>query len=220
LSNPACRSQNDVIRIPEDAKKVAPKKANIMLRVDFHSLQDDGSEEVTSSWVVVDDHIEVLGSGERVDGTSPDGEAHDPNNDPRDFLENLHREYCGSYSWAGHAYEDGETQVESADFGPDSPIEFENAYFIKLGRGGEWEEDSIRGGKLRLGWKRQTIDDINAKRWDVIRQQLQSTSDLNALRILAESSPEDIWITFHQAKLWWTRLASARSNRTKHPSID
>lgn len=35
-----------------------------------------------------------------------------------------------------------------------------------------------------------------------------TTTDLNALRTIVESGPNDVWITFHQAKLWWTRLAS------------
>ena len=32
------------------------------------------------------------------------------------------------------------------------------------------------------------------------------TTDLNALKNIAESATEDVWITFYQAKLWWTRL--------------
>lgn len=31
-------------------------------------------------------------------------------------------------------------------------IDFRNAYYIKLGRGGMWEADSIESGKLRLGF--------------------------------------------------------------------
>ena len=97
-------------------------------------------------------------------------------------------------------------------------IDFTNAFYIKLGRGGEWENDSIQTGKLRLGWRRQSVDDINAGRWDLIDEQLRAkdqgkrvaatTSDLNALKIIAASSGEDIWITFHKAKMWWTRLTS------------
>jgi Restriction endonuclease len=98
-----------------------------------------------------------------------------------------------------------------------SPINFTNAFYIKLGRGGVWENDSIETGKLRLGWKEQSLGDINAGHWTVIEEQLRAkdqgklipatTSDLNALKIIATSGPEDIWITFHKSKLWWTRLA-------------
>jgi hypothetical protein len=101
---------------------------------------------------------------------------------------------------------------------PAIPIGFTSAFYIKLGRGGEWENDSIATGKLRLGWPGQSLEDINAGRWDFVEEQLRAkdqgkrvpatTSDLNALRTIAASCEEDVWITFHQAKLWWTRLSS------------
>jgi hypothetical protein len=99
-----------------------------------------------------------------------------------------------------------------------SSIDFTTAYYIKLGRGGAWEADSIETGKLRLGWRDQSVEDINANRWSVIEQQLRvkhqgkpsgvATTDLNALRHIAGSPPGDVWVTFYQAKLWWTRLSS------------
>jgi hypothetical protein len=99
-----------------------------------------------------------------------------------------------------------------------STINFKAAYYIKLGRGGVWEADSIASGKLRLGWKECSVEDINGGKWTVIERQLRAemqgkppgvaTSDLNALKRIVASGPEDIWITFHQNKLWWTRLAS------------
>jgi hypothetical protein len=102
-----------------------------------------------------------------------------------------------------------------ANFTPS--IDFTNAFYIKLGRAGVWESDAIETGKLRLGWSRQSIDDINAGRWNLIDEQLRAkdqgkrvaatTSDVNALKTIAASGGEDVWITFHKAKLWWTRLA-------------
>ncbi len=99
-----------------------------------------------------------------------------------------------------------------------SPIDFTAAFYVKLGRGGIWEGESIRTGKLRLGWLRQSLEDINARRWNLIEQQLReelrgrppgvATTDLNGLRTIVESRLDDIWITFYGAKLWWTRLAS------------
>jgi hypothetical protein len=94
---------------------------------------------------------------------------------------------------------------------------FRNAFYIKLGRAGCWEEDSIRSGKLRLGWTNQSLADINAGHWDTIEAQLRqeqpgsrqvATTDLHRLRDIVESSEDDIWITFHAAKLWWARLAN------------
>jgi len=96
------------------------------------------------------------------------------------------------------------------------PFEFNSAFYVKLGRGGRWEADSIQQSRLRLGWSNQSLADINAGRWSAIAEQLRqeqpnqpqvSTTDLNRLQDIALSTPEDVWITFHGAKLWWARLA-------------
>lgn len=96
------------------------------------------------------------------------------------------------------------------------PFEFNSAFYVKLGRGGRWEADSIQQSRLRLGWSNQSLADINAGRWSVISEQLRNeqpnqpqvaTTDLNRLQDIALSTAEDVWITFHGAKLWWTRLA-------------
>lgn len=102
-------------------------------------------------------------------------------------------------------------------------INFKSAFYIKLGRGGEWEDDSIRTGKLRFSWSKQAPDDINAGRWNLIEKQLRAASEgrpkgeatrsLNGLRFIAESDQDDIWITFSQAKLWWTRVGSSPVER-------
>ena len=95
------------------------------------------------------------------------------------------------------------------------PFEFNNAFYIKLGRAGCWVADSIENSRLRLGWRNQSLADINAGRWPVIAEQLRheqpnkqvATTDLNRLQDITHSTPEDVWITFHGAKLWWARLA-------------
>ena len=98
-------------------------------------------------------------------------------------------------------------------------MKFRHAYYIKLGRGGIWEADAIAHGRLRFGWRGQSIADINRGRWDHIKGQLQdehagkpqvATNDFNRLKDIAESTPEDIWVTFHQSKLWWAHLAPGR----------
>ena len=52
-------------------------------------------------------------------------------------------------------------------------IDFTSAYYIKLGRGGVWEAESIETGKLRLGWKGTSVHDINSRKWNLIRRQIQ-----------------------------------------------
>jgi hypothetical protein len=112
-------------------------------------------------------------------------------------------------------------------------VNFKNAFYIKLGRGGCWEADSIQTSRLRFGWQNQSLDDINAGQWERIAKQLRqqhkgkpqvATKDTNRLRDIAQSTPEDVWITFHGSKLWWTRLArgpvegdiTSKYRRTKH----
>jgi hypothetical protein len=96
-------------------------------------------------------------------------------------------------------------------------IDFTAAYYVKLGRGGVWETDSIETGKVRIGWDGQSLEDIHARRWNAIECQmrLQSpdqlpgavTTDFRALKMIVESSSDDVWVTCYQAKLWWTRLS-------------
>ena len=98
-------------------------------------------------------------------------------------------------------------------------VSFKNAYFIKLGGKGIWEKSSIEGNKVRIGWARQSLDDINDHKWDIIREQLQDshshksminkgavTRDLNSLKHFAESTIEDVWITFYESYLWWCKI--------------
>ncbi len=93
-------------------------------------------------------------------------------------------------------------------------IRFKKAYYIKLGRGGGWEKFSIEESRARIGWKSLTLDEINGKNWDSIREKHQSeykskgtaTADINALKTIVESTSEDIWVTFHARYLWWCRF--------------
>ncbi len=97
------------------------------------------------------------------------------------------------------------------------PIEIRNAYYIKLGRQGNWEESSIQENKIRIGWTQTRLADINAGRWEKIKKGLQheisnkgvATRDYGALRWITESTPEDVWITFHSSRLWWCKPSKA-----------
>lgn len=102
-----------------------------------------------------------------------------------------------------------------------SLLEVENAYYIKLGRGGKWEESSISKDKMRFGWREIKLSDIYNNNWGAIEQQIRrspefqgkkgaATTDINALRKICESTPRDIWITFHKSCLWWCRLVDSK----------
>jgi hypothetical protein len=94
-------------------------------------------------------------------------------------------------------------------------LKIRNAYYIKLGKGGEWEADSIRRGILRLGWSSNPLTDVNDGAWGAIEEQLRAsqpnkgtaTRDVNALKDIVASTADDIWITFHASRLWWCSLA-------------
>jgi len=95
-------------------------------------------------------------------------------------------------------------------------LKIPKAYYIKLGEKGQWEESSISNGLMRFGWKIIPLDDIVAKNWTAIETRLRAefsnqgaaTRDLKALRIICESIPSDVWVTFFSSRLWWCRLTS------------
>jgi|LSQX01.1.fsa_nt_gb hypothetical protein len=97
-------------------------------------------------------------------------------------------------------------------------ITCKNAYYVKLGRNGIWEDSSIKKRILRIGWSKQKLSDINKGSWNLIQKQLEdaipdkgtATRDYRALRMLCESTAEDIWITFHDSHLWWCKVAEKR----------
>lgn len=96
-----------------------------------------------------------------------------------------------------------------------SAIRIQRAFYIKLGRGGKWEADSLARNIMRIGWGNNSVADMNSRNWAVIKRQLRAekkdqgavTRDLNALIEIVTSSEEDVWITFHASRLWWCRLA-------------
>lgn len=96
-------------------------------------------------------------------------------------------------------------------------ISFQQAFYIKLGESGTWEKSSIGESKLRIGWPQQNLSDINSGNWQKIKEELSGesankgvvTRDLNALRLICESTPEDVWITFYRSRMWWCRPGSS-----------
>jgi hypothetical protein len=89
-----------------------------------------------------------------------------------------------------------------------------HAYYVKLGAGGEWADDCIARGILRFGWRIVPLSDIQAGDWDRIRERIAGehshkptvTADRNRLHDIVSAGSDDIWITFHDSRLWWGRL--------------
>jgi hypothetical protein len=103
-------------------------------------------------------------------------------------------------------------------------IKFVNAYYIKLGQNGQWEESSMKESKLRIGWPDQSLDDINSGNWSIIEKQLiesiphkiSASRDFNSLKTICHSTKEDIWITFYSSRLWWCKI---RDNEVFEDSV-
>jgi len=65
-----------------------------------------------------------------------------------------------------------------------------DAYYIKLGTGGKWDEESITRGIARIGWSGVPIDPIHKMDWGTTNEILRplskspgaATSDLRALQ--------------------------------------
>lgn len=92
-----------------------------------------------------------------------------------------------------------------------------NAYYVKLGSGGKWASQSIEKGLLRIGWDEILIADLRAEDWSAVRRRLGErpnaskgtvTSDAGRLKDVVTSTSKDVWITFHDSRLWWGRLGA------------
>lgn len=85
------------------------------------------------------------------------------------------------------------------------------AYYIKLGRGGTWESESLAEGILRFGYRDAPHQAYLAGDWDAVRQRFveirgnegAATSDVTQIRAFSEASEEVLWITFSGGFLWW-----------------
>ncbi len=94
-------------------------------------------------------------------------------------------------------------------------VNFQKAYFIKLGRRGGWEEDCIEDGVLRLGFNNPYHDECLRGNFDSIRQWFEgkgktkgvATAIVNQIRSFYESGEDNLWITFYKRKLWWAFAA-------------
>lgn len=89
------------------------------------------------------------------------------------------------------------------------------AFYIKLGRRGQWEEECIyKENTLRFGYREVSHEDCQNGHWDKVEKQLETevgrsdrgaiSRDLNQIRSFYEAGNNSLWVTFHGNHLWWT----------------
>jgi len=91
-------------------------------------------------------------------------------------------------------------------------ISAEVVRYIKLGRGGRWENVALERGELHFGYKNATHELALAGDVAAIKQHLVSigrdpqaaTRDAREVMDFYELGTECLWITFAQDHLWWT----------------
>ena len=108
-------------------------------------------------------------------------------------------------------------------------IEPDAAFFIKLGSGGQWEEDCLRNAQtIRLGFYNTDHGACLRGDWEKIREDLleegrtkgKATEIANEIRYFYESGQNTLWVTFYGNRMWWafaegtaTRLADGSKTR-------
>lgn len=87
----------------------------------------------------------------------------------------------------------------------------ETALYIKLGRNGSWEEECVKTGIIRFGYKETPFDAAIAGDWEAVKQYWLSrrttagaaTRDVSQIRNYFEADENVLWITFYAGRLWW-----------------
>jgi hypothetical protein len=91
-------------------------------------------------------------------------------------------------------------------------IQASNAYFIKLGSGGEWEEECIfRENAIKLGFANPFHKECLAGKWEQIyaywigqgKTKSKATGITNQIKAFYENGEDTIWTTFYNRKLFW-----------------
>lgn len=94
---------------------------------------------------------------------------------------------------------------------PRRPVVATNALYIKLGQSGEWENECIREGTLRLGYRELSHELCRASDWPAVegralaiaKDRGAATRHIKQVRLFYEAPPSTLWITFHSDRLWW-----------------
>lgn len=92
-------------------------------------------------------------------------------------------------------------------------VEFEKAYFIKLGSCSKWAKNCFETNRIRIGWKNIPINLIRQKEWEEIyrinritaKDDGSATRDSNALKNIIEANEKTIFITFENSVMFWSK---------------
>lgn len=93
----------------------------------------------------------------------------------------------------------------------------EKVRYIKLGEGGNWEKWCLENDAIRLGYESPYHDESMNGEWEIVRNywlaarksnEGAATRDLNQIRDFYELTEDDLWITFHQRKLYWCKASN------------
>ena len=87
-----------------------------------------------------------------------------------------------------------------------------NVLFIKLGRKGGYEEDSIENNVIRLSYDTVDHELCVSKAWDKVKEYFMDVEKkskkvasfhTNQIKHFYEAGENTLWITFYKNKLWW-----------------
>lgn len=92
-------------------------------------------------------------------------------------------------------------------------IQARDAWYIKLGRGGTWEQEAIEGGTLRFGYRKYPHDLCLTGQWEEVKAKVAglhanagaTKNHLRQVKAFYESTKQDLFVTFYGGSLWWCR---------------
>lgn len=88
----------------------------------------------------------------------------------------------------------------------------DQVYYIKLGKGGGWEEECIEKEQtIKIGWNKCSHRDCLQKKWTKVqrfslrseRSKSSATKATNAIKNFYELDCHTLWITFHANRMCW-----------------
>jgi len=88
-----------------------------------------------------------------------------------------------------------------------------SAHYIKLGRGGDWEQESIRDGVLRFGYREAPHELCVAGDWTGVWEAMNrvrgdagtATRDVKQIKAYYETDETSLFVTFSGGLLYWCR---------------